>query len=238
MQIEQVSTRSLAILIGALALLLAVTAGADDGVREINQACAVNTGCFAGDAAGFPVQITGTGSYLLTGDLDAGVDQQAVTVSAGNVTLDLNGFQILGAGNALRDGILLGGSANAEIRNGTIEGFGRHGILVLSDSPSARVIDIRAVGQAFNGIELQSEGALVRGCTASGNAIGIKATDGSLVLDSIMHNNSDVGLQIPTGSGYGRNVLSDNNGGDANPQVSGTGSEVAVNLCGANTTCP
>ncbi len=32
-------------------------AWAVDGVLEINQACAVNTGCFAGDTAGFPVII-------------------------------------------------------------------------------------------------------------------------------------------------------------------------------------
>ncbi len=44
--------------------LLAISgpAHAVDGVLEINQACAVNAGCFAGDTAGFPVTITGAGS--------------------------------------------------------------------------------------------------------------------------------------------------------------------------------
>ena len=36
---------------------------------EINQACALSTGCFSGDTAGFPVTIDGTAgpSYRLTG---------------------------------------------------------------------------------------------------------------------------------------------------------------------------
>jgi hypothetical protein len=43
---------------------------ASDGQLEINQACAVNTGCFPGDDPGFPVTITQPGSYRLTGNLD------------------------------------------------------------------------------------------------------------------------------------------------------------------------
>jgi hypothetical protein len=40
-----------------LLLLFATPALAVDGVLEINQTCAVQTGCFAGDTAGFPVTI-------------------------------------------------------------------------------------------------------------------------------------------------------------------------------------
>ena len=35
---------------------------ASDGQLEINQACAINTGCFSGDAPGFLVTITAPGS--------------------------------------------------------------------------------------------------------------------------------------------------------------------------------
>ena len=45
---------------------------AGEGVLEINQACAVNTGCFPGDTALFPVIIQGAmapGSYILTSNL-------------------------------------------------------------------------------------------------------------------------------------------------------------------------
>ena len=55
----------------ALVLLSASPALAVDGVLEINQVCADKTGCFSGDAAGFPVTIGTAGSYRLTGNLDS-----------------------------------------------------------------------------------------------------------------------------------------------------------------------
>ena len=54
-----------------LLLAFAVPALAVDGVLEINQACAVNTGCSTGDTAGFPVTISTSGSYRLTSNLES-----------------------------------------------------------------------------------------------------------------------------------------------------------------------
>ena len=52
-------SRPVMMALSACALLtLAPGAQAVDGVLEINQACAANTGCFTGDSAGFPVTIT------------------------------------------------------------------------------------------------------------------------------------------------------------------------------------
>jgi len=78
-----------------LLLALAGPALAVDGVLEINQACAVNTGCFAGDTAGYPVTITDAGSYRLTSNVilpDLFTD--AIHVSKNDVAIDLNGFTI------------------------------------------------------------------------------------------------------------------------------------------------
>ena len=55
-----------------LLFALATPALAVDGVLEINQTCAVQTGCFAGDSPGFPVTITQPGSYRLTSNLFRG----------------------------------------------------------------------------------------------------------------------------------------------------------------------
>ena len=79
-----------------LVLAPAATALAADGVVEINQACAL-AGCFAGDAAGFPVSITSSGSYVLTSDLAPGATD-AISIPADDVTVDLNGFTIAGTG--------------------------------------------------------------------------------------------------------------------------------------------
>jgi len=45
------------------------------------------------------------------------------------------------------------------------------------------------------------------------------------------------GIRLDTDGGYSNNVVTENNGGNANPQVSG-GTELGTNLCGTNTTCP
>ncbi len=70
-------------------------ATADEGRREINQACAA-LGCFPGDPAGFPVVITTPGSYVLTGNLGVqNLDSQGISIQIdGVLIIDLNGFEI------------------------------------------------------------------------------------------------------------------------------------------------
>jgi len=69
---------------------------ASDGVFEINADCAV-VGCFDGDSAGYPVTISESGSYRLTGNLTTtNVDTTLIRVVADNVTIDLNGFSLSG----------------------------------------------------------------------------------------------------------------------------------------------
>jgi hypothetical protein len=78
-------------------LTFATPALAVDGVLEINQTCGVQTGCFAGDTAGFPVTITAGGSYRLTSNLViSNKDIDGILVIANSVSLDLNGFEISG----------------------------------------------------------------------------------------------------------------------------------------------
>ncbi len=107
---------------------------AADGQLEINQACA-NVGCFAGDGAGLPVSISSPGSYLLTGNLStADVNATVIAVSGSSVTLDLNGFAVIGpvsctgkppvcsaSGSGI--GVSISSSRSVTVRNGTIRGF-------------------------------------------------------------------------------------------------------------------
>ena len=52
-----------------LGVVIASPALSVDGVIEINQTCAANTGCSSEDAAGFPVTIDERGSHRLTRNL-------------------------------------------------------------------------------------------------------------------------------------------------------------------------
>src|ERR1022692_224651 len=83
-----------------LALLSAGFCGclnAVDGVVLISQVQALAGNVTPGDAPGFPVTISVPGSYRLSGNLTV-PDQNttAIQIAADNVTIDLNGFSILG----------------------------------------------------------------------------------------------------------------------------------------------
>jgi len=82
-----------------LTLLLALGSApalAVDGALEINQTCAVQTGRFAPNAGGFPLLIANPGSYRLTNNLTLPENTIGILVNADDVTIDLNGFAVIG----------------------------------------------------------------------------------------------------------------------------------------------
>jgi hypothetical protein len=239
-----------------LGLTPASPAGAVDGVREINQAC-VTVGCFPGDAPGFPVRIDADGSYRLTSNLQVPDENTtAIDVLADNVNIDLNGFAILGVtvctGNPVScapvgsgDGITSLGSGI--IRNGTIRGMGRSGIVSANGGVVERII---AVSNRFAGIEglnlivrnsqarrngnsgiSVSAGSTVINCQLSGNSRGIVSTGTTMVWENLVFANDGFGLDLHPESVYGNNVMRSNNQ-PPNPanQVNG-GTQLGPNHC-------
>jgi len=166
------------------------------------------------------------------------VNNNAISVNADNVTIDLNGFTIYGGGGLVADGISLADRKNVEIRNGTIRGFTRDGIFSNINMQYIRVIGVRAIGNAIAGIDLQGPGNLIDGCTVLNNpGFGMRAFDGSLVVNSVARGNGGPGLTLVGPGGYRSNVLTGNNGGDANAQASG-GLQLGSNVCGTDLVCP
>jgi hypothetical protein len=224
-------------LAGALAMTAAGPALAVDGVIEINQSRALAGSVTAGDFAGFPVQLNSPGSYRLTSNLNVSANYDGIQVNADDVTLDLNGFTITGGGGLSADGISIASHKNVELRNGTVRGFTRTGVFTNLFTQYVRVIGVTAIGNVIAGIDLQGEGNIIDGCTALNNGSGMRVFDGSLVINSVARGNASFGLSLIGGSGYRSNVLTGNNGGDANPQVSG-GLQLGPNVCGTDLVCP
>jgi hypothetical protein len=216
-----------------IAILIAAPALAGDGVLEINQTCAVQTGCFSGDAAGFPVRLPQSGSYRLTSNLTVTGSTQAISssITLSDVSIDLNGFTIEGSGS--NNGIQLWSGDNWEIRNGTIKGF-NIGVQQAAFSDGHRIIRVRVSGNAFAGILIGAgAGHLVQDCTAIGNGKGIQIGASSSAVGNTVAGNTDRGLTLGLGTGYGSNVVNDNTGGT----VSG-GVEIGTNVCDGTTVCP
>src|SRR5882757_8123438 len=61
--------------------------------------------------ASVPYVITNSGSYYLTGNLTGTAAQNGITISAGNVSIDLKGFSISGCSNGIIASATLGNVA-------------------------------------------------------------------------------------------------------------------------------
>jgi hypothetical protein len=213
------------IFILAFALALASPAFATDGVAEINQTCAAQTGCFPGDTAGFPVDITQPGSYRLTGSLAAGnVFIPGITISASEVTLDLNGFAITnnvtcsGLGSTVtcnvssssRQGIDATDQARVTVRNGTIRGFAGGGIKA---GDYADISDIHVEQTGGSGIWTGAYASVSNSTTAINGAGGVIVATSSEVIGVVARSNGNHGITAGNGSII-KNVRAWDNGGN------------------------
>ena len=79
--------------------------------------------------------ISQPGSYFLTTNIVGAVAKYGITIATNNVTLDLNGFTLLGVPGS-SGGIYFSGSySNITVQNGTITGWGGDGVRSDSNGP-------------------------------------------------------------------------------------------------------
>lgn len=203
----------------AVAMLVALPASTAAAVTLIDQRSASTGNVTPGDAPGFPVTITQPGSYLLAGNLTVpNANTTAIEIASDHVTLDLNGFAILGPTDCSGGFPCVGAGTgsgvetvpnrqstprfNVTVRNGTIQGMGRWGIHMFGDSNLVENVSARSNG--FNGIDLRSsfdEGAsTVRHSMAQRNGIaGIVVAIGRANANTASGNGS-TGIAVIIGS--------------------------------------
>ncbi len=225
-----------------LALVGPATVLAGDGVLEINQSCAA-VGCFSGDSAGFPVTVSATGSYRLTGNLVLSSENtDAIVVSAHGVSIDLGGFEILGpvtcTGTPLTCTPSSGSGSGVEtttnairavsVRNGTIRGTGTYGVWL---GDQAEVVGLRLRHNRGGGISVNS------GSTVSGNTVyqnggnGIYAQSGSIVSGNAVNQSGANGIAAGFAGVIADNVVRFNAVDGIN---AGDGSTVSGNTAASN----
>ena len=227
-----------------LAVLLNYTAAwADDGFYVISVGGGVGT-----KISSVPYTIYSSGFYYLSGNLTYNGTDKAISISADNVTLDLMGFTVTGAGKTISTcGIYPNvneatPSKNVEIRNGTVSGFNAG---VVGAGADIRVSRIRAFNNTW-GIWISGGHTLVEGCTASNNWNGIQVFSGRIsgcvardntgqgiildgpgaVIGNVSNNNTTDGLalhpQSPTP------IMVDQNSADGNGTNYGSGSNTKI----------
>jgi hypothetical protein len=194
----------------------------DNGAVLIDQATAIAGNVTPGDTPGFPVTITQPGSYRLASNLVVpNENTTAIVISADNVTVDLNGFTILGttvcdsativcAPTGTGDGIDFRGRYAITIVNGTIKGMGHFGL------------------NGYDGTTALGRVARVERVAAIGNGrVGISATNFAIVVGNIAFNNGSHGIYCGAVCIIQQNNSGDN-GGDG--VTTGESSYVAGNV--------
>jgi len=221
---------SLSLIRGACLAAMLLAAGdalAGAGVIEINAARAAAGGVTPADEAGFPVTLSLPGSYRLTGTLPVGnANLSAIEITSNDVTLDLNGFLLLGpvfcegSGSGVSctssgsgAGILALSREGIVIQNGTITGFGSGGI-VLTPVESCRLASLNVVRNGSHGMLLggscEIEGVIVdenrgAGIFVSTNDSGLESPiDDVVVRESVLSHNLAEGVFTTSSSGRDR----------------------------------
>lgn len=205
--------------------LIPMALGAVDGVIEINDARA-QIGISATDPFGYPVTLDTPGSYRLTGNLsNPSAATPAIEITADGVTLDLNGFTVAGPASCsgTGSGVTCSGTGNGAgisitgdhvtVRNGVVTGAGREGIKAAGDW--ARIENIRAVGNGFDGIAISPGlGGVVTGSSAIGNGFaGIYMANAGRIEGNESSDNNVNGIETD-GETLVRGNLVRGNGGD------------------------
>jgi hypothetical protein len=230
-------------------------ATANAAVILITQAKAQAGNVTPGDAAGFPVWITQPGSYRLDTNLTGTVNQSVIEVRAPDVTIDLNGFRIDGAGVAYNGILGRPDASGVTVRNGTISGFRVNGIKGTGEFwtvENMRIIEngrdgirtgwnsqIRDNTVSYNGAAgiACGEYCHVEGNIASKN-LGLAAIEigQGTALGNTITGNAQYGLWFGVGA-FGNNTLISNHNGDlTKSQYFGAASQLNPNHC--NPACP
>ena len=151
------------------------------------------------------VTISESGSYYLAESVSGGI-----TISADDVTLDLNGFALQGGGSG--NGITISsGLQGVTVCNGSINDFGS-GVVAVGvigcRFENLKIYDSASYGIYFNGASGHCNGNTVKGCTVlSSGSDGIHLIGSSpgecgynMILDCVVGNCSGMGIYVEEGS--------------------------------------
>ncbi|HYD02207.1 MAG TPA: right-handed parallel beta-helix repeat-containing protein [Phycisphaerales bacterium] len=205
-------------------------------LAELEPRITVNAANTPGDAVAL-YRITQPGSYILAGNIQGVGGKHGIAITCGGVTLDLNGFDMVGLagiGGAL-DGVSVTAvdQTAVTIRNGSIRGWGGDGIdLGTANTNNSRVTGLRISANAGHGLTVGT-GCAVTDCSVFGNNLtGITTAGGCKVSGCTSYSNIGHGIVAGTGSAVDGCTSYFN---DAAGISVGNGCTVEGNTCRLNT---
>ncbi len=157
-----------------------------------------------------PVVISRSGSYYLGESITGIGNEHGIEITASHVTLDLNGFEVVGSEIGSLEGILVGESlTDVAIVNGTVRGFMDGGITA-TDTTGVSVVGVSAISNGAGGISV-GPGSRIEACLSSANGFdGIRTGRGSTVIGCASNLNQAIGVSIGQSSSIADTVASEN----------------------------
>ena len=132
--------------------------------------------------------ISAPGSYFLTGNITGTPGKNGISIQANDVTLDLNGFALVGAANPLGGVNTPGVVTNLCVRNGSIRGWATAGVRAIG--AVALVEKLRLSGNLGIGV-LVGNGSMIKDCVADQNGVGFYCTDRTQISHCISTRNGN-----------------------------------------------
>jgi hypothetical protein len=226
-----------AVVMTTVSAALAATAFAGDlnppvGPVAPTQRTPVNANMTPGDADSL-FKITQRGSYYLTGNITGVAAKHGIEIAASGVTLDLNGFDLLGVAGSL-DGVSVtaAGLTNIAVRNGSVRNWGDDGIEA-TNATNSQFADLRLSNNSGAGLRTGTA-AGVHACGVHGNTSdGIVCGAGNTVAGNLCQSNGGSGIKATGTNGYidGNNCGSNSRG----IEVTGSGNLIVRNTARTNT---
>jgi len=158
-----------------------------------------------------PYTIANAGSYYLTTNLTGVAGTNGISIIADGVTLDLNGFSLVGVAGS-SNGVYAGaGLTSLAVRNGAARNWGRFGV-DLGNAVTSQLLDLRVSNNGGGGARAGNYAVLTR-CSATVNTTyGLYGGNGSVVEDCTAGFNSGDGLTVGVGGTIAECAAYDNTG--------------------------
>jgi hypothetical protein len=160
-----------------------------------------------------PYTISTGGSYYLVSNLVGVASQNGILIQADNVTVDLNGFALIGVGGSLH-GITVTSAQqqNLAIYNGTVRGWGGNGIDA-GNASNAQYERLRLAGNTGDGLVIGSS-AITHDCVAAsngGSGLHVTGSDSRIEANNV-NSNTVSGIRV---DGVSNLVIKNNAAGNA-----------------------
>ncbi len=150
-----------------------------------------------------PYVITLPGSYYLSSTLTQAVPGNGITVDASNVTIDLMGHSLIGAGFVGDSGITFGPGlySNVTVHDGFVVGWGATGVQLLfggGPAPNIHVYNMTVTGCTGDGIAVGPQSIVRHVICSSNTLVGLRADRGVKITNAVCAANLADGIVVAT----------------------------------------